>query len=49
MGLPEQSGGGMDERRRVRRARVKRFSMDGEWSYNSDFSKPECRKPDERY
>jgi hypothetical protein len=49
MGLPEQSGGGMDEWRKARRARVKRFSMDGEWKYNSDFSGPECGKPDECY
>jgi hypothetical protein len=52
MGLPEQSGGGMDELSRARRARVgaeragvKRFSMHAEWSYNCDFSEPECKKP----
>jgi hypothetical protein len=49
MGLPEQSGGGMEEWRRARRARVKRFFIDGEWSYNSDFSEPECGKPGECY
>jgi len=39
----------MDEWWRAQRARVMRFSMDGEWSYNSDFSEPEYRKPDKCY